>query len=153
MTPAIHDRDPGRHGHGFDLVVGDVDDGLLQLVVQLLDLEPHLGPQLGVEVGERLVEEEHADLLDQRAPDGDALALAAGKLGRLAVVECIDLQELRRPLDTSIGDLGLAQPLRGEPELQVPAHRLGRIERIGLEHHGKAAILGIEIGHVAVADQ
>ena len=39
-----------------------------------------------------------------------------------------------------------------EAELEVPAHGLGRIERVGLEHHGEAAILGIEVGDVAVAD-
>ena len=59
MTPRVHHRDPRRHGHRLDLVVGDVDDGLPELVVQLLDLEPHLGAQLGVEVGQRLVEQEH----------------------------------------------------------------------------------------------
>src|SRR5581483_11339654 len=148
---AVHDGDARRHGHRLDLVVGDVDDGLLQLVVQLLDLEPHLGAQLRVEVRERLVEEKDADVLDQRPPDRDALALAAGKLGGLPVVEVADLEELRRPVDAAL-DLGPVEALRGQPELQVPAHRLGRVERIGLEDHGEAAVLRVEVGHVAVAD-
>ena len=76
--------------------------------MQLLDLEPHLGAQLGVEVGERLVEEEHADLLDQRPADGDALPLAARELRRLAVEQRLDLQELCRPGDALL-DLGAVE--------------------------------------------
>ncbi len=53
--------------------------------MQLGELEPHLHAQLGVEVGERLVEEEDLRVADQRAADGDALALAAGELRGLAV--------------------------------------------------------------------
>ena len=83
---------------------------LLELVVQLLDLEPHLGAQLGIEVGERLVEQEHADLLDQRPADGDALALAAGELRRLAVEQRLDLQQLGRPGDAAL-DLGARSSL------------------------------------------
>ena len=148
----VHHRDLGRHGHRLDLVVGDVDDGALELAVELLDLEPHLGAELGVEVGQRLVEQEQADLLDQRPADRDALALAAGELRRLAVEEMVDLEELRRPGDALL-DLGARQPPRRQPELQVPAHRLGRVERVGLEDHGEAAVLGVEVGDVAAVDQ
>ena len=86
-----------------------------------------------------------ADLLDQRPTDGDALALAAGELRGLAVEEVVDLQELRRPGDAAL-DLGAGELPRAEPELQVPAHRLGRVERVGLEDHGEAAVLGVEVG-------
>ena len=73
-------RDGQRHR--LDLVVGDVDDGLAEALVQLLDLDAHLDAQLGVEVGQRLVEQEHVRLAHQRPADGDALALAAGELAR-----------------------------------------------------------------------
>ena len=52
--------------------------------MQLLELDPHLDPQFGVEVGERLVEQEDLRVADDRAPQCDALALAARKLARLA---------------------------------------------------------------------
>ena len=51
--------------------------------MQALQLHAHLHPQLCVEVGERLVEQEHLRMAHDGAPDGDALALAAGKLARL----------------------------------------------------------------------
>ena len=68
------------HGHGLDLVVGDVDHRRLELLVQLADLEPHRAAQRGVEVGQRLVEQEGRRLAHDGAADGDALALAAGEL-------------------------------------------------------------------------
>jgi hypothetical protein len=46
--------------------------------------------QVGVEVGRRLVGDEHLGIVDQRAADGHALLLAAGEpfdLGRAAVAE------------------------------------------------------------------
>ena len=61
-----------------------------RLPVQLLDLEAHLHAQLGVEVGQRLVEQEHRRLAHDGAAHRHALALAAGKLARLAL-------EQRRP--------------------------------------------------------
>ena len=49
-------------------------------------------------------------------------------------------------------DLGL----RPSGHLQAEAHVLGdvhvRIEGVVLEHHGDAAVGGLEVGHVAVAD-
>ena len=81
----MHDDDLVGHGHGLDLVVGDVDRGGLQALVQLLDLGAHLHAQLGVEVGERLVEEEDLRIAHDGAAHGDALALAAGELARIAV--------------------------------------------------------------------
>ena len=64
--------------------------------MELGDLDPHLDAEHGVEVGERLVEEEDLRLADQRPADGDALALAAGELGRLAVEELLELEHLAR---------------------------------------------------------
>ena len=105
---AVHHRDLGGHGHGLDLVVGDVDDRGLELVVEPLDLEPHLGAELGIEVGERLVEEEDADVLDERPADGDALALAARELRAACARAGLDLQELCRPGDAPV-DLGAVE--------------------------------------------
>ena len=55
--------------------------------MQPLDLDAQLVPQLGIEVGERLVEQEDGGIAHQRAADGDALALAAGELVRATVEE------------------------------------------------------------------
>ncbi|OGN85389.1 MAG: hypothetical protein A2X23_08395 [Chloroflexi bacterium GWC2_73_18] len=72
----VHDGDAAAHGHRLDLVVGDVDDGRAQALVEAGDLGPRLHPQLGVEVAERLVHEEDGRLAHDGPAQGHALALA-----------------------------------------------------------------------------
>ena len=74
--------------------------------LQRLDLDTHLHAQLGIEIGQRLVEEEDRRLAHDGPAHGDALALAAGKLARLAVEIGLELQHLRRLAD-ALGDLRL----------------------------------------------
>ena len=90
----LHQRDPVAHGHGLDLVVGDVDRGDVEVVLHLGDLGAHLHPQLGVEVGQRLVHEEHLRLAHDRAAHGHPLALAAGELLGLAVEQRAELEHV-----------------------------------------------------------
>ena len=135
----IHHRDPGRQRHRLDLVVGDIDDGLAEPLVQLLDLGAHLDPQLGVEVRQGFVEQEDLGLAHKRAAHRDALALAARKLTGLAVQIGMDLQKRAELFDR--GGLFGARDVAGlHPEGDVLAHRLGRVERVGLEHHRDVAV-------------
>ena len=80
----MHDHDLVGHGHGLDLVVGDIDRRGLEALVQFLDLGAHLDAKLGVEIGERLVEQENLRIAHDRPAHGDTLALAAGELARIA---------------------------------------------------------------------
>ncbi len=86
-----HDRDARRQSHRLDLVVRHIDDGGAEFLVQTLEFDAHLRPQLCIEVGERFIEQKHLGVLHQCAPDGDALALTAGKLRRLAIEQFVDL--------------------------------------------------------------
>ena len=80
-----HHGDAVGHGERFFLVVRDVDGRDLELLLELADLGAHLHAQLGVEVGERLVEQQDLGLDHQAAGDGDALELAARELVRPAL--------------------------------------------------------------------
>ncbi len=73
----VHHTDDVGGGHRLGLVVGDVDRGVAEGVVQPAHLEAHLLAQVGVEVGQRLVEQERLRLDDQRAGQRHALLLAA----------------------------------------------------------------------------
>jgi hypothetical protein len=84
----LEDDDLGRQRHRLDLVMGDVDDGGTGVLVQRLDFGTHLDAQFGIEIGERLVEQEDARLAHQRPAHGDALALAAGQLARRRFSRC-----------------------------------------------------------------
>ena len=69
--------------------------------MQRLDLGAHLHAQLGVEVGERLVEQEHLRVAHDGAAHGDALALAARELARLALQELLEAEDLGGAPDRS----------------------------------------------------
>ena len=100
LEQAVADhRHPRAQGHGLDLVVGDVHDGGGQLLVQPGQLGPHLDPQLGVEVGQRLVHQEGLGLADHGPADGHPLALAAGQVGRLAGQVVEQGEDLGDPAD------------------------------------------------------
>ena len=94
--------------------------------VQPLDLGAHLDAELGVEVGERLVEEEERGLAGDGAADGDALALAAGELLRLAVEQALDLQDLGGLRSTAA-----AISARGAPRIFRPKPRFCRTDMCG----------------------
>ncbi len=66
--------------------------------MQPLDLGPHLDPQLGIEIAQRLVEQEQFGIANDGAAHGHALALAARELAGLAVEQMLDLQQFGRPL-------------------------------------------------------
>ena len=85
-------RDP-RHAHHHDavgdrqrllLVVRHVHRGERQALLQLADLLAHMAAQLGIEIGQRLVEQQHLRLQHDRPRHRDALLLAAGQFARQA---------------------------------------------------------------------
>ena len=117
---ALHDGDAVGERHRLDLVVGDVDHGVGQPLVQPLDLDAQLRAQLGVEVGQRLVEQEDVDVAHQRTADRHALALAAGQLRRLALQQRLDLQDLGGARHALV-DLRLRQRAVFRPKDRFPS--------------------------------
>ena len=150
VTIAQHNNLVG-HGHGFDLVVRYVDHGGLQLCVKLGQFLAHLHPQLGVEVGQRLVEQEDFRVADDGTADGDALALTARHVLGLAVEQLLDLQD-PRGAHHALFDLGLGALGQPQAEGHVLEGRQVRVERVGLEHHGDAALGRRHIVHHLITD-
>ena len=86
--------DAVTHGEGLGLVVGDVDGGDAEATLQRGDLRTGLHAELGVEVRQRLVHEEHLGLTHDGAAHGDALTLTTGEGLRLAVEVGLEVEEL-----------------------------------------------------------
>ena len=71
------DRDAVRDRERLLLIVRHVDRREPERLLQLADLHPHLGPQLRVQIGQRLIEQQHCRFDDEHAGDRDALQLPA----------------------------------------------------------------------------
>jgi hypothetical protein len=106
---AIEHGDARGQRHRLVLVVGDVDRRDAELAVEPAQLHAHLRSQAGVEIGQRLVEEQGARLQHERAGQRHALLLAAGELAgapRLQPLEAHHAQRRRHAL----AHLRLAHP-------------------------------------------
>ena len=75
----VHHRDHVGHRHGLDLVVGDVDRGGVDPVVQAAQLLAHQLAEGGVERAQRLVHQERLGPADDGAAERHALPVAAGE--------------------------------------------------------------------------
>ncbi len=143
---AVDHRDMVGERQRLGLVVGDIDEGDAGAALQALELDAHLLAQLGVEIGERLVEQQDLGLDHQAAGERDALLLAARQLVRIARREPGEVDERQRLLDLLPG-----LRRRRLPDLEakhdVLVYGLVRPHRIVLEHHAHAAL--IRRGHAA----
>src|SRR5258708_36942153 len=80
----VEQRDAVGQREAFLLVVRHEDRGEAELVVDLAERAPKFAADLGVERTERVIEQQDARIAGEGAGEGDALALAAGKLARIA---------------------------------------------------------------------
>ena len=163
-----HDEAVGE-GHRLLLVVRHVHDRRLEAAVQHAQLCAGLDAQARVEVRERLVEEEDLGIARDRAADRDALALAAGKLARVAVKQGVEPECLRDLRDARADRRGFlaarasrarerrdqraaVRAPRLEAEGDVLANGEVRVERVVLEHERDVAILRGHVVHARAID-
>jgi hypothetical protein len=146
-----HHHDPVGQGHRLHLVMGHIDGGDPQLLVQPLELGPHLDTELGVQVRQRLVEQEHRWLTDQRAPHRHPLPLPARQLRWPPFQQFVQAQD-----GADLGDpalyLGPGRPAfpEGEGKIAVDGHV--RVQRVVLEDHRDVPVARRDAVHHLAAD-
>ena len=97
----MHDLSRAHHGHPigdeqrFFLIVRDVDGGDTELLLKGADLGAEMEPHFRVEIGERLVHQQHIGLDDHGAGQHDALLLTARKLAREAMAEMAEPHQIQ----------------------------------------------------------
>ena len=148
----VHDHDLIGHGQRLLLVVGDEDEGDADLLLNVLELLLHLLAQLQVERAERLVEQQHARLVDERAGDGDALLLTAGELGHVAVGVVLKAYQTQHTHDL-LGDNVLRLLLDGQAEGDVVVDVHVREERVFLEHGVDLALVGRDVHDILAVEE
>jgi len=147
----LHNYDAGTHGHSFGLVVGNIDEGGLQALMELGDLSSHLNAQLGVEVGKRFVHKEDLGLTNDGAAERNALSLTTGKSLGLTVEQVLDVEDAGSFLNALV-DLGLGGLAELKTESHVIINSHVRIQGVVLENHGDVAILGRYVVYELIAD-
>ena len=152
QPPVAHDGDPLPEGHRLDLVVGHVERGDAEPVVELRQRGAHPDPELRVEVRKRLVHQERLRLPRDRPAHRDALALAAGELRRPPVEQLAEPEQLRHLVHAAL-DLRLRRAANLQAVAEVLADGHVRVERVRLEDHRDVAVPRLQVGHVAAADR
>ena len=141
VDPArVHDGDAVGHRHRLLLVVRDHDEGDADVALDPLELDLHGLAQLEVEGAERLVEQQHLRVHDERAGQRDALLHAARELRRLGLLAPGEAHELERLVGLLVALL-LADLALLEAVGDVVEHRHVREQRVGLEHGVDVALV------------
>src|SRR4051794_26400906 len=98
------------------------------------EFSAHLNPQLGVEVGQRLIQQKSLRMSHYGAPHRHALALAAGELFGLTIEKRTEIENARGLCHASTDLLSRHPPLL-QREANVFSNAHVGIERIVLKHH------------------
>ena len=84
-------------------VVGDEEDGDAEPSEEVVELRPDIGLGVGVECGERLVEQQHVRVARERARERDPLAFSAGEIRWPGSFQMPD----REPVEVLVGRVAL----------------------------------------------
>jgi hypothetical protein len=142
FDPALvhHDDQVGRR-HRFHMVMRDIDGGEFVPRMQPPDLAAHLVAEIGVEVRQRLVEQQRGRLHDKRARECHALLLTAGELMWIAVSERRETRDVEDRAHARVpirpGRFACLQPIR---DVRGDGHM--RPERVILKNHRHVASFG-----------
>ena len=137
----LEKRDAIGEGHGFFLIVRDKEEGDAKFALKRFQFGLHLFAEIGVECGERLVEEQELRALDEGTGKGDALLLAAAKTRRTSSGVFVHFDHAEGGIDAggnfghgSVGDAKTVSNIVGDGEV--------RKEGVLLEDGVNAAFVG-----------
>src|SRR5437764_3272908 len=119
--------------------------------MQTRKLDAGLHAKLGIEIGERLVEEESERLAHDGASERDALPLATGELGGFPIEASIETERGGNGPHTLFDDSGRLFS-NAQSEAKILAHGHVRIERVVLEDHCDITLLRGQVRDIAIAD-
>ena len=113
-----HNNDFIRDGQRFFLIVGHIDHGQPEVLLNGTDVLTHLAPKLCIQIRQRLVEKQNLRLKHQGARNCDTLLLPAGQLGGQAAVEAFQSNQFK-PFQCTLARLFLAEARESQTVLHV----------------------------------
>ncbi|KAG0935976.1 hypothetical protein G6F31_015829 [Rhizopus arrhizus] len=144
----VHHHDAVRQRQRFGLVVRHQNGGGADRALDAAQFQLHFLAQLGIQIGQRFVQQQHAGPDDQRARQRHALLLPTGHARRMAVRQMRQAHQLQRVSHARLAFIFL-HPLH----LQADRHGLGggheREQRVVLEHQAQAALVRRHAADVA----
>ena len=131
--------------------MGNVDNGGLQSLVKLGNLNTHLTSQLCIQVGQRLVHQEYLGAADNGTSHGNTLSLAAGKSLRLTVQQMLQVENLGCVMHFLVNlILWCFSQLQSERHVVIYGHMW--IQSIVLEYHGDISVLWFNVINQLIVD-
>ena len=131
--------------------MGNVDNGGLQSLVKLGNLNTHLSSQLCIQVGQRLVHQEYLGAADNGASHGNTLSLAAGKSLWLTVQQMLQVENLGCVMHFLVNlILWCFSQLQSERHVVIYGHMW--IQSIVLEYHGDISVLWFNVINQLIVD-
>lgn len=147
----VEDGNAVGDGGGFVLIVGDVEGGDAEFLLDGADGIAELEAAGGIKISERFVEQEKVRAGRQSAGERDALLLSAGERFGAAREEIGDVKEIGE-FAGAIGTFGGGSAAEFGAESNVFGDRELREEGRVLEGHADAAILRFAVGDVFRAE-
>ena len=83
--PSLHNTKTVRDRHRLFLIMGYVNESMIELALQAIEFDSHLLSQSSVKSRDRLIHQICFRITYERPPDGNALSLAARKVCRKLV--------------------------------------------------------------------
>ncbi|MNC37815.1 hypothetical protein D3C75_863960 [compost metagenome] len=127
--------------------MGDIYRGNAQLLLDAADFHTHIHPQIGIEIAERLIEQQQIRLDDQCPGNRHPLALSAGQCSRESFLKTAQTDNFQHPCHP-LPDLRLLQLAQPEAERHIVVHRQMREQRIALKHKAEIPLFYRNLGVV-----
>ena len=134
----VHHYQAVGERHRLGLVVRHHDRCDAAPLLQDADFARHLLAQRRIEIGQRLVEQQHAGVDRQRACECDTLLLAAGQLTRKTLCERLELHQPQHLGHARLRRIGCHAP-HLQPERDIARDGQMRKQRVALEHDAHLA--------------
>ena len=125
----------------------DVDEGDADFLLDALELILHLFAQLQVQRAQRLVQQQHLRLIDQRAGDRHTLLLSAGKQRDILVLIALQADQLEHLHHLLLDDV-FAHLADLQPECDILIYAHVREQRVFLKYGVQLPLMRRHLGDI-----